>query len=313
MNVEKQQQAKNLFFQSDLTKTQIAQLLSISRRTLSYWIREGNWNRLKASATHLPSILAENCYHMMGQLQEHFLSERRLTNPVTHKEVDTLHKLAITAGKLKNRSTLNESMEMFGFFLDGLKKKDPQLAVSIAPHIEEYLSSRAAIFRGHVAPPNFTGIGGRIPWVAEDKTEQQIDAQEDFYSDPDIIKAYADAGIGLPDEETISTLPPVGEPQPPYTMKQRNEERARAVGEYMVLHTRAHANDAEERAQLLRSAGKLPDHKPPANSSFPSVESTLQSIHDGTPQPAIGPDPDIPVSADAEMKYPQSTTRFVHA
>ncbi len=87
MNIEKKQQARNLFFQTELTKSQIATLLGISRRSLTYWIKEGSWQRLKKSAAHLPAILAENCYHLIGNLTEHYLSERRLTNPVSSKEV----------------------------------------------------------------------------------------------------------------------------------------------------------------------------------------------------------------------------------
>jgi hypothetical protein len=66
MENEKKQQAKHLFLQSELTKSQIAGLLNVSRRSLSYWVKEGDWQRLKDSATHLPAILAENCYHIFG-------------------------------------------------------------------------------------------------------------------------------------------------------------------------------------------------------------------------------------------------------
>ena len=233
MNTEKKQQAKNLFFQTELTKTQIAGLLSISRRSLTYWIKEGNWSRLKDSATHLPSLLAENCYHIIGHLTESFLSERRLTNPVTHKEVDSLYRLALTVDKLKNRSTINESMEMFGFFIDGLRKKNAQLAADIMPYIDEYISARADVYAVDVMPANFTGIGGRIPWVEEDKTEQQIDAREDFYSDPDTIEAYAAAGIELPTEEEISTLPDPKEPASS-TSGHHDEEHLDSVEDYTL-------------------------------------------------------------------------------
>ncbi|HWY13028.1 MAG TPA: hypothetical protein VN026_16955, partial [Bacteroidia bacterium] len=158
MNNDKKQQAKNLFFQTELTKTQIATLLNISRRSLHYWIKDGNWDRLKTAANHLPSLLAENCYHIIGHLTEYYLSERRLTNPVSHKEADTLHKLAITIGKLKNRTTLNENMEMFAFFLDELKKKNPKMAEDIAPYVDEYITSRGSVYMTTIMPENFTSM-----------------------------------------------------------------------------------------------------------------------------------------------------------
>ncbi len=232
MNLEKKQQAKNLFFQTDLTKSQIAELLSISRRSLTYWIKEGNWNRLKKSATHLPSILAENCYHLIGHLTEYYLSERRVTNPVSNKDADTLYKLAGTIGKLKNRSTLNESMEMFGFFLEGLRKRNPKMAEDIMPYVDEYMSGRADIYAANLLPENCTGIAGRIPWIEEDKTEQQLDAREEFFSDPEIIEAYAAAGLELPDEETINTLPP--DKELPKCTPNSNEERRENLKKFIA-------------------------------------------------------------------------------
>jgi len=241
MNNEKKQQAQNLFYQTDLTKTQIAGMLGISRRSLTYWIREGNWNRLKESAAHLPSILAENCYHIMGHLTESYLSERRLTNPVTGKEIDGLHKLAVTVGKLRNRSTLNESMEMFGFFIDGLRKQNPTLAAEVSPYIEEYLSGRASVSIASVKPQHFTGIGGRIPWLPADNTEQRIDAREDFFSDPDTIESYTAAGIPLPTEEEITTLSEPDAPPPAYTLSQRNADKQVAMDEHMAQRVIEHA------------------------------------------------------------------------
>jgi transposase-like protein len=130
MNNDKKQQAKNLYFQTEMNKTQIANLLNISRRSLYYWIQEGNWERLKKSANIMPGLLAENCYHIFSHLTRHLLSERRLTNPVTNKEVDTLHKLVLTINKLKSRTVLNENMEMFACFLDVVKKRNPKVPES---------------------------------------------------------------------------------------------------------------------------------------------------------------------------------------
>ena len=229
MNLEKRQLAKNLFFQTDLTKSQIAAMLGISRRSVTYWIREGDWIRLKSSAQHLPSLLAEKCYHMIGHLTEIYLSERRINNPISNKEIDGLYKLTLMIGKLKNRSTLNESMEMFGFFLDGVRAKNPDLALKLTPHIEDYVASRAAIYTRDVMPERFTGIGGRIPEIEEDKTEEQLDNRENFFSDPDIVKVYAEMGIPFPSDEEICTLPQSGPQETEEERKDRQNKEAQAI------------------------------------------------------------------------------------
>jgi transposase-like protein len=157
------QQAQELYYQSGLSKSQIAAALGVSRRSLHYWIKEGNWDRLKASAEHMPSILAEKCYHIFSQTADSFLSEQRLTNPISHKEADTLYKLMLTIKQLKNRNTVSESMEMFALFQDRVKKENPKLAEEITPFIEEHLTARAAVTTGHILPEGFTPMG-RLPF-----------------------------------------------------------------------------------------------------------------------------------------------------
>ena len=177
MNNQQQLQAKNLYFQTDLSKTQIAGLVNVPRRTLHYWIKEKNWDRLKNSAAHMPSLLAENCYHIIARFSEQLLSEDRIMRPITHQEADTLHKLTLTVNKLKNRSTINESMEMFGYFMESVNRKSPELAKELVPFMDEYMSSRAAIDASQFRPDNFNSMG-LIPAQQEDTEEKKLDFQD---------------------------------------------------------------------------------------------------------------------------------------
>jgi transposase-like protein len=177
MNNEQKQQAQHLYYQTDLSKTQIAHVLNISRRSLHYWVREGNWDRLKKSAKHMPSMLAENCYHIFAHLSEHLLSERRIMRPITHIEANTLHKLTLTIKNLKNRNTVNESMEMLAYFVEGVNRKAPQLAKELMPHVQDYLSSRASVYPDQFYPENFNAQGF-IPEQEEDNEEAKLDLRD---------------------------------------------------------------------------------------------------------------------------------------
>ena len=203
---EKKQQAKELFFQTDLSKTQIANLLGISRRSLHYWVKDEHWDRLRESATQLPALLAEKCYHIFGHLTDQYLSELRATKPITHKEADTLHKLVITINKLKNRSTLNENIETFSYFLEGLKKQAPELAQQVTPYIDKYLTGRASIFTSQLAPANYNNQG-LIPLPETDITEQQLDTRDLFDWDNEHMDAnpdlYPTMIMSLPNDMTI--------------------------------------------------------------------------------------------------------------
>jgi predicted DNA-binding protein YlxM (UPF0122 family) len=142
MKQEQQQQAQHLYYQTDLSKSQIAETVGISRSTLHYWINQNNWERIKKNATHIPSLLADNCYRLMGDLMDEILSEDRVGKPVTAQEASTIYKLTLTIGKLKNRGTLTENMELFGWLLDSIAAKNPQLATEVQPYISSYIHTR---------------------------------------------------------------------------------------------------------------------------------------------------------------------------
>jgi hypothetical protein len=177
MNSEQKQQAKNLYFQTDLTKTQIAQLLDVSRTSIHTCIKVENWDRLKMSAEHLPSLIAEHCYYIMGHLTKNILSENRILRPITRDESETMHKLTLTINKLKNRATANESMEMFGYFMEMVNKKSPALAQQIKPVVEEYLGTRAGVFMTQLQSSKFTPQG-LLPTEERDTTEDRLDMED---------------------------------------------------------------------------------------------------------------------------------------
>lgn len=205
--MKQQFQAKNLYFQTDLTKSEIAGKVGIPRTTIHGWIRQNNWDRQKKAAAHMPSMLAENVYYLIGRFTQQLMAEDRAMRPVTRHEADTLHKLTLTLNKLKNRSTLNESMEMFGLFMENVHDKNPELAQQIMPFVEGYIDSRSNI---NIAQFRY------VPPAKEDVGETQLDIAD--------IMAWTEGSAIVPDAEeqteqiTTESLPktttPAGTNQP---------------------------------------------------------------------------------------------------
>ncbi len=260
---EKKHQAKTLFFQSGLNNSQIASLLNVSRRSISTWVKEGDWNRLKQSAKYLPSMLAENCYHIIGHLTESYLSESRMTNPITFKEIEGLHRLTLTAQKLQNRCTINENMELFGYFMEMVSQRNPELARNIHPYIDEFISARASVYTQHIQPDTFNSMG-RIPVPEVDNTEAQLDRQEQYLSDPDVIEAYKQWGIPHPYDEQPSSDQPVS----PITNEEISPEPPKSTPPE-TSHTDTQVGRS---AQFLGSKMKQTSHTPIDNQQ-PSQKS----------------------------------------
>ncbi len=254
---EKKHQAKTLFFQSGLNNTQIASLLNVSRRSISTWVKEGDWNRLKQSAKYLPSMLAENCYHIIGHLTESYLSESRMTNPITFKEIEGLHRLTLTAKKLQNRCTINENMELFGYFMEMVSQRDPELARSIHPYIDEFISSRASVYTQHIQPDTFNSMG-RIPVPEVDNTEAQLDRREEYLSDPDVIEAYKQWGIPHPYDQQPSPDQPV----PPNIKEENTEDKLPDIPGNTIPLPSHSGTQVGSSAQFLGSKMQPTSHTP---------------------------------------------------
>ena len=142
MKTEKQQQAYNLFFQTGMSQAEIVRLLEIDRKTLHNWMSEGNWRQLKKSAHHIPAKLAEQFYYMLANLNQEILGRAHQPYPLTH-EVEQLRKMTMCIRNIKNRQTINESLESFTHLADILSIKDPELAAQLRPHIQSYVKDRA--------------------------------------------------------------------------------------------------------------------------------------------------------------------------
>jgi predicted DNA-binding protein YlxM (UPF0122 family) len=143
MKSEQQQQVRRLFIQSDLNKTEIADTLTVDRRTIYQWSIDGDWEKLKTSAKCMPSMLAEKCYYLLGNLTDSLLSKDIQHQAVQKSDVDMIYKLAKTINILKKGSTINENMETFTWFLEGLHKRDAGLAEALIPHADAFITARA--------------------------------------------------------------------------------------------------------------------------------------------------------------------------
>ena len=159
MKTEQHQQAQHLYFQTDLSQAEIAQILGISRATLNTWAREGDWARIRVSAQHMPCLITENLYMVMAKLTENILSELRIMRPITKAEADTLRSISLTIKNLNGRSSVNESLEMMSFFIEDVNSKDPEMAQKIKPFITEYIAARAAVQPGQFMHSRFNHMG----------------------------------------------------------------------------------------------------------------------------------------------------------
>jgi hypothetical protein len=205
MKNEQQQQAKHLYFQSNLNKSQIAETLGVNRRTVMLWVQQGNWDRLKLSAQHLPSMVVEKCYYMLNHYLDNLLAANGMISTFGPKEASAINQLATAIKKVRNRSAVNESMEMMSFFLDDVRRKDPSMAEAIMPFIEQYIAKRKDTNLADFLPSNFNDQGF-VNEPTDDIMEQWLDEQEHAKMEAEALACHGEPAEPREEEVLIKSF-----------------------------------------------------------------------------------------------------------
>lgn len=68
MKNDQHEQARNLYFETGLTQRQIADIVGTSQKTMSLWVNEGQWRRLKRLAAEMPGIAIESMFTELTEI-----------------------------------------------------------------------------------------------------------------------------------------------------------------------------------------------------------------------------------------------------
>jgi AcrR family transcriptional regulator len=180
MKQDNQQNAERLYFQTDLNNTEIAEAAGISRRTLYYYIKENEWDRLKKSAQHMPSLLAENMYLIMAKMQSDLMAEAHAYTPILPQEMKMLDMASRTIHRLRNRHTVNETLELQAHLMDYVQQQHPEAVATLQPIIKGFLKSRAKVQPHQFMAGKLTDTGA-VTQSERDTHESQLDIENMMY------------------------------------------------------------------------------------------------------------------------------------
>jgi len=171
----KKQQARNLYFQTDLTQTRIAELLDVDRKTIYLWVKEGHWAQIKRSAQHTPSILAEQYYQQLLAINQVIAAREQQPYP-TMEEAEIIRKLTLTIKHIKSGQTVGETVEVLMNFIHQITKTDLNLAKDILPHADKYIRAQQ-----------------NPPIIKPTETEEELQEEEEIIEEvqPQNIKSPA--------------------------------------------------------------------------------------------------------------------------
>lgn len=156
-NTQAREQARNLYFQSDLTQAQIASIAGINPKTLYTWIKKENWDRMKAAAVRTPAAITEKLYIQLNNLTYAIIGRESGSNFPTKDEAYVIKTLAYSIGKIKKQVSVSETIDVMMGFIDYINKRDNDLAKKVARHAEQFVGDPKEPYRPFEPEYDFKG------------------------------------------------------------------------------------------------------------------------------------------------------------
>lgn len=138
-NAEKKEYAKILYVKETMTQKEIAQKVGISEKTLSKWVNDNEWDRLKASIVITKEEELRRIYQQISAINEQIATRINGERFASSREADILTKLAAAARSLETDSSIADIVEVGKRFLNWLRMSDLDKAKEFARLLDGFI------------------------------------------------------------------------------------------------------------------------------------------------------------------------------
>jgi DNA transposition AAA+ family ATPase len=136
---EKFAKARELYFSSELTQAQIAERVGCSQKTISHYINTHKWNVLKRRASVLPTVLMEQMYSELKEMNDAIARRPAGRRFATVVEAEIRRKTMMAASRLSIKHMPAAHTEVLLNFALWVQRENPEEAMVISRQAEAYL------------------------------------------------------------------------------------------------------------------------------------------------------------------------------
>ncbi len=105
---KKRELAKQIYLRDNLSQKEIAEMVDISQKSLSKWIKDERWDAEKSAYTITREQQIQRLYGHISTINDNISQREPGQNVPNAKEADTLNKLATAIKKLENEVGISE-------------------------------------------------------------------------------------------------------------------------------------------------------------------------------------------------------------
>ncbi len=141
-NIDKKDIAKSLFLNGNFTQEEIADKVGTTRQSVSRWIKDGNWDQLKASISITPAQILSGLNRQIIEINNN-INEREVGKRfATAAEADTLSKLASAIKKIEQDVGIKDIVDVSIRFTNWLRPLDIEKAKEFNELLDAFIKDQ---------------------------------------------------------------------------------------------------------------------------------------------------------------------------
>jgi len=138
--MDQQDYARILFTTEKLSQKEIAERVNVTEKTISSWIKKGEWEKLRKSMLvtkqHQISLLYDQLAHM-----NEIISERDV-KVADSKEADVISKITSSIQRLEVETSVGQIVEVAREFIQFVRESDLNLAKDVTRQFDSFIQTK---------------------------------------------------------------------------------------------------------------------------------------------------------------------------
>ena len=219
-------QARRLFFQSNMSRDQIARATGVNVRTIFDWVSKGDWLRAKDMVLNAPTFLSEQYYAQLTALNKKIAARTDAPYP-TKDESEVMRRITTTLKAVKAKHTRSELFDVLHDFNAFANDHSPELAEQLtdvlAAYFDQLSGDGPAARLARIQTPKQTAEAYQAhikDMLDYDNPEPETDTQTAPFTPAQQNVMQVAAGIkephNLPDFSSPTFTRPLSPQNPPY-------------------------------------------------------------------------------------------------
>jgi transcriptional regulator with XRE-family HTH domain len=139
---QKKELAKLLFVNEHLTQKEISQRVGVSEKTLSRWVNQEDWRKLRQSLLVTKEEQLRRIYEQIDELNTAIAQREPGQRYANTKDADTLSKLTSAAKNLESDASVSDIVSVAKRFLTWLRPLDMDKAKELSGLFDAFIKEQ---------------------------------------------------------------------------------------------------------------------------------------------------------------------------